>query len=92
MAPGLDPARARLVEALIDYGWLDDRRPEPQSDSAQAFARYVFEQRATLAPWEVEHFAALAGIVLDHNPDPHDTDLAGTVLAVMEFYKDKLSG
>lgn len=84
MAPGLDPARARLVRELVRRGWLDDSRDKPQSSSAQTFVRFLVE-RHEITNDEVTMIPDLLDIILKHNHDPHDTDLINTVIDLLDY-------
>lgn len=71
-----------LAALLITRGWIDAQ----QSDSAHSMAEQIYRLRDL----PIEDHAAVADlldIVLEHNPDPHDTNLAGTVIALLEYLK-----
>lgn len=94
MAPGLDPAPARitdghlqrersaqLVQELIKRGWVDSPR---QSNSAQTFVR-LLAARHQITNDEVTMIPDLLDIILRHNHDPHDTDLIHTVIDLLDY-------
>jgi hypothetical protein len=84
VAPGLDPARARLVQELVRRGWVASLRDPPQRDSAQAFVKYLAE-RHQITNDEVTMIPDLLEIILKHNHDPHDTDLISTVIDLLDY-------
>lgn len=83
--------RTFIAEYLIQrYGWIDDRRLDPQSNSAQAFARDVYLRYPAITSDEHKMISDLVNIVLATNDDPHDTDLLGTALDLLEYIEGVL--
>lgn len=76
-----------VTDYLILHGWLDDKRVPPQSNSAQRFALELYEEYPTLSADEGKTIVDLVDIVLEHNADPHDTDLIGTAYALLEYMR-----
>ena len=75
-----------IAEYLIQrYGWLSDRREPPQSSSAQAFAALVYQRYPAIRSDEHKMIPDLVNIILDNNPDPHDTDVLGTALDLLDY-------
>lgn len=78
--------RSFIAQYLVQrYGWLDDARPRPQSNSAQAFAAQVYGRYPAITSDEHSMIPDLANIVLDNNFDPQDTDVIGTVLDLLDY-------
>jgi hypothetical protein len=79
VAPGLDPARTRMTAYLVTLGWNEaDARVFAREAVAQIARRREFNDEVIMVP-------ELAKIILDHNPDPHDTDVLGTVFALLDY-------
>jgi hypothetical protein len=75
-----------IAQYLIQrYEWIDDQRPDPQSNSAQAFAREVYRRYPAIRSDEHKTIPDLVNIVLTTNHDPHDTDFLGTALDLLEY-------
>lgn len=71
-----------LAALLVSRDWIDAQ----QSNSAHAMAEAIYQLRDL----PVEDHVAVANlldIVLKHNSDPHDTDLSGTVVELLEYVK-----
>jgi len=95
MAPGLDPSSARVIRErittrMILNNWVDDPRIPPQSNSAQAFVNEVFDRYPNIE-WDDQWMIPdLAAIILEHNWDPHDTDLVGTILDLLKYIRERV--
>lgn len=97
VAPGLDPSPARLdlireriTAHLIGIGFINDPRTPPQSNSAQAFV-YEFFARSPEVEWDDQFLVpSLTNIILEHNHDPHDTDVIGTVIDLMKYIRESV--
>ena len=85
VAPGLDPASARITQYMVHLGWLNDERNPPQSNSAQQFANELCERRPGITWDEEKVIPDLVQILLKHNGDPHDTDIIGTAMELMDY-------
>lgn len=71
-----------LAALLIEHGWIDAN----QSNSAHAMAEAIYRLR----PVPVEDHKVVVeilDIVLEYNADPHDTDLAGSAIALLDLLK-----
>jgi hypothetical protein len=71
-----------LAQILIEHGWLDAH----QSNSAHAMAQAICQLKE-LSAEDRETIAEILDVVLEHNHDPHDTDLAGTAVALLDLVK-----
>ena len=71
-----------LATVLIAHGWID----HPQSNSAHAMAEAIYKLR-DLPVDDHDVAANLLDIVLTHNHDPNDTNLAGTVVDLIEYFR-----
>lgn len=72
-----------LAALLIEDGWLDAN----QSNSAHAMAESIYRLR-DLPVEDHAHIVKLLDIVLRHNYDPNDTDVAGTVVELLDYVKN----
>jgi hypothetical protein len=78
--------RSFIAQYLVQrYDWIDDPRPTPQSNSAQAFATGVYMRYPAITSDEHTMIPDLVDIVLQSNSDPHDTDVLGTVLDLLDY-------
>lgn len=78
----IDPAQfAKMVAALVANGWVDVE----QSNGAPAFVREFYRRRPAATWAESAMVPKLVDIILKYNADPHDADLVGTVIALLDL-------
>lgn len=84
--PVIKDGREFIARYAIEcYGWLDDPRDQPQSNSAQAFARQVYERYPAIGHDDHRMIVDIVHRLGYTIPDPHDWDHIGSALDMIQY-------
>lgn len=84
--PAIEDGREFIARYAIEtYDWLDDPRDPPQSNSAQAFAREVYERYPAIRNDEHRMVVDIVHRLSLTIPDPHDWDHVGSALDMIQY-------
>lgn len=73
--------------AVQRYGWLNDERDAPQSNSAQALAQQVYERYPAIRSDDHTMIVDLIHLVGLSIGDPHDVDFIGMALDLLDYIR-----